>query len=118
MKEDDKAEYELKTIHRLALAHAHIQETIPEGNCIYAVFYDLVSYNSKRRTIEMPDSVEKLTKCRYVFASILTPLQYEVEPMFPVFVTGFDRYTPLWATMNDENHPVAALLELKSDETE
>ena len=118
MKEDDKAEHVLQTMHRLALAHAHIQETMPEGDCIYAVFYDLVSYNSKRRTIKMPDSVEELTKCRYVFASIRTPLQYEVEPMFPVFVAGFDRYTPLWATMNDENHPVAALLELRNDETE
>ena len=118
IKEDEKAERVLKTMYRLALAQAHIQETIPEGDCVYAVFYDLVSYNSKRRTIKMPDSVEKLTKCRYVFASVRSPAQYAVEPMFPISVAGFDRYTLLWVSLNENNHPVAALIELRNDETE
>ena len=113
IEDESFAKEQLANLHRLALAHAHVNKSVGPDQCVYAVLADLLSYNSRRITMQMPRSVSELTECRYAFASQLTPVQYHLEPMFPVYVEGFVDYDPVWATMDENEIPVAALLELK-----
>jgi hypothetical protein len=111
--DEDEAMKSLVNMHRLSIARSHVGKTVEENECVYALFADLLSYQSRRRTVQMPTSVEEMTECRYVFASVQTSMQFEFEPMFPVLAEGFENRTPLWASIDDNNEPVAALFDLK-----